>query len=257
MKRLWIMVAAVAVRCWAELLPGQGIEDERALKLLIPCDRDGAGASYAADLSSYGTKGTAEQNAFWTADYWQYDGDNDCVSWVNAKVSQNLGLQRTVPFTITAWVKLDDTSTGATILSKMLGSSSYRGWLFYVPNGSVSLMLRYDNPTGNRIWVQTSETLETGKWYYLVATYDGSVTAAGAQIYINGEAATMVTNTDALSNTIVTTATAAIGVIRSTNSNDLDGKVGELRVYKDRMLTQDEIRQRYHQGLRIIEQKGM
>lgn len=88
-------------------------------------------------------------------------------------------------FTFAAWVKLDDEKSGGTILSRMTDVPEGDGYQFAIAGGKLQLNLvkRWlDDSTR----VQTEQRLPLGRWVHVAATYDGSRTAAGIQLYIDG-----------------------------------------------------------------------
>jgi len=118
-----------------------------------------------------------------------------------------LNFEYNVPFSVACWIKTTSTG-GVIIMSKDLGSGTYRGWNFRVDGGGT---LRFDlNNTvpSNRAYryadsAVAAAAVNTGKWAHCVATYDGSATAAGIKLYNNGVERTTLTGADTLSATIV------------------------------------------------------
>ena len=95
------------------------------------------------------------------------------------------------PFSISIWVHPDKRATEGKSMT-IIGNSSgkhqiYRGWDLHLDtNGHVSARLISALPN-NYIQIKTKDTLEVGEWAHLLLTYDGSASASGLHLYINGE----------------------------------------------------------------------
>jgi len=142
------------------------------------------------------------------------------------------------PFSLAAWVKLTANSFHA-ILSKQsvkVGSTS-RGWVFYFDGGKLKLIHR--NAIGNEAWIESQSTYNDGDWHFVVATYDGSESAAtGMKIYVDGSSVVTTTIEDTLSATTQIGINCKIGV-RDTNLY-FDGKIDEPAIY-DRELSSGDV----------------
>lgn len=103
----------------------------------------------------------------------------------------------TTPFTISAWILPLSVTSGTLITSIPSGGGQFQGWEI-VWNGSpatFSFILSNAIST-NWIAVQGSIPIPNGAGQqptYVVATYDGSKTAAGVKLYVNGVLDTGVT----------------------------------------------------------------
>ena len=94
------------------------------------------------------------------------------------------------PFSVGAWVSLDDTTTWPKILGKFGGTDSTREWYFGVRSGDRPLLVLAEG--GNLpLRVADSGIPLPGAMNFLVATYDGgggATAADGITLYINGNA---------------------------------------------------------------------
>jgi hypothetical protein len=121
--------------------------------------------------------------------------------------------ERTQPFTLTAWARRSGTADSA-IVSKIDGSGAgLRGWEFgQVTSGQLRLRLENDSSIPNEIYVRsTNVVLTLDVWAHVAATYDGSSTAAGCILYVNGATVPMTTVFDGLSATILDDVSVLIG----------------------------------------------
>jgi hypothetical protein len=98
----------------------------------------------------------------------------------------------TTAFSISAWVTYTASGNWEIIAENMNGpySSSGAGILF-VKNNSNHLYVQIQNSNSNGIGIGSpGTTLTTGTLYFVVLTYNGSKTAAGTIMYVNGTAVT-------------------------------------------------------------------
>ena len=89
------------------------------------------------------------------------------------------------PFTISVWVKPASTE-GMAILSKMDESQSYRGYDLLLSGGKVEMHLVHSWPE-NAIKISSNAPLAPNEWHHIVATYDGSRTAAGIKLFVDSK----------------------------------------------------------------------
>tara|TARA_R110000772_G_scaffold54130_1_gene123494 strand:+ start:3573 stop:4310 length:738 start_codon:yes stop_codon:yes gene_type:complete len=149
-----------------------------------------------------------------------------------------------LPFTLCTWVKFD-VVTNCRFLSKSLSAGDLWEWTFGY-NGTLMFitMWNFDN-TGNRIRLDYTFTPTTATWYHIVVTYDGSETKEGLTMYANG--VSVGTQVDAGTYTGMTNRTQKlhIGTNSGFVSQALDGKMDEVKIYKNRELTQAEVTEMY------------
>lgn len=135
--------------------------------------------------------------------------------------------ERTDAFSTSFYVKT--TTTSASVIFGKMDNSANRGWaVFSAISGGLHLVLRNTNNT-NEIKI-TSSAVNDGNWHHIVITYDGSSSASGITVYIDGVYDSLTTDTDNLSATIVTNASMEI---LSRNAADLywTGSISNLIIY--------------------------
>ena len=154
------------------------------------------------------------------------DGSNEYIVVGNVAALQ---FERTNAFSLSAWVQLTSTGTRM-VCAKGSGSSGYS---LYVTNGQVFFDLVNAFPA-NTIEVRTGNVLlPTGAWTHLVATYDGSSTAAGVAIYFNGTSIPLTTNYDTLSASILNANAFDIG--RRSDGYYWGGGIDAVAVYNKQL----------------------
>ena len=152
---------------------------------------------------------------------------------------------RTNPFTLMAWVKTTSDGHGA-IIAKMNAGGSYRGYDIYYC-GSLT---DYCNPhtvkfhlehswSSNAItaYVSSGGMINDGIWHHVAATYDGSSSANGVKVYIDGVSQSLTLESDGLASTTDTTAPLLIG---SRNGGSyFSGFIDEAKVYSGALTGSD------------------
>ncbi len=86
---------------------------------------------------------------------------------------------------IAAWVRLEDNLEQGTIISYRGDDDGGRGWTLGFRHGAFVFALAAEKPSGpRRVGYLLSQTkIERGRWYFVVATYDGSA----MRLYVNGK----------------------------------------------------------------------
>ena len=140
------------------------------------------------------------------------------------------------PFSISVWIYMDDAS-GFDIISK---ADEYR-FLVTAAADKLALILE-DDSASNATIGRSSDTVLTsyeGEWIHIVATYDGSGSASGIKLYLNGA---RIDDTSGESGSYVamenTSSDVEIGFYSSAYA---DGKIDEVRIWNIAR-TKEEIR---------------
>jgi hypothetical protein len=184
---------------------------------------DEASGATAAD-SENGKTGTLVNGPVWTSGRLGYavdlDGVNDYVSLPPGVVA---GL---TDFTISAWVKLDGTSSNTRIFD--FGSDTSKYMELCPKSGSTGFM-RFEAVTGGAVErIDTTYTFPAGTWTHVALTLSGST----GTLYVNGTAvgsnAVMSINPSRLG---LDTTQNYIGKSQWSNDPYLNGSVDDFRVY--------------------------
>ena len=150
-------------------------------------------------------------------------------TWAGIANPGNFSFERTDSFSLSGWFKAASNSAG-TLLSKLPTSGLISGWALMQYTGSTnptfSLTLIGTSASNNAV-VETP-AVSTGTWHYVVATYSGTSSVAGINIYVDGVNQPLTTLQNTLTTTIVNAVTPAI-----------NGRAGPNHMTSDSM---DEIR---------------
>ncbi len=139
-------------------------------------------------------------------------------------------------FTLAAWINPEG-RTG-TVLSRMTDTDRADGYSLHLEGGKlqVNLVKRW---LDDAIRVETEATLAPGHWHHVAATYDGSRTAAGVKVYIDGRPAKLKVHLDDLNQSFRTKEPLRIGAGGGPSSR-FRGAIADVRVH-DRVLPAGEV----------------
>ena len=148
-----------------------------------------------------------------------------------------------LPFTISTWVNIASTS-GAYLLSNT--NESDDGWQFLLFSGGALHVILVQGGSLVTHVSGLAASFVTGIRQNLILTYDGSGTAAGLKLYVNGVAQSMTIETDSLGGaTVVPLAGNPLTIMAEPNGsegfeNNVAGTMDHLRIY-NRVLATGEI----------------
>ncbi len=161
----------------------------------------------------------------------EFDGNGDYLEITNSPSLNITGDQ----ITMTSWVYFDDVSGGPEIvLAKIVQNGQHVAPYFaynlcILSNGTPRLMLV---TSGSERRLPGSPNFESGRWYHMAGTYDGSEMV----LYVDGEvSATM----DATGNINEYDTPLLLG-INGGRTEPMDGRIDDVRIY-DHALDQTEI----------------
>ncbi len=160
-----------------------------------------------------------------------FDGVNDAVA-VGDPAS--LDFQTADAFSASAWVYPVATGGYQTILHKIDDTGSARnGYLLTLNNGTPELWLISDYGVSNYLVKASNATLTTGAWHLVSFSYDGSGTAAGVKIYVDGADVTGLSLVDSLAGAIDNNQPFEIGYRSVAAAQPFNGYIDDVRVYGD------------------------
>ncbi|MCK0157609.1 DUF1553 domain-containing protein [Cellulophaga sp. F20128] len=148
------------------------------------------------------------------------------------------------PFSVSVWVYLDKRipeKTMTVVGNSSVKSELYRGWDIHIDsNGQVSSRLISALPN-NYLHVKTNDSIPINEWTHLLMTYDGSKSASGLNIYINGKEKNQSITYSHLYKSMIPNAKGNLIVGKSlrgqTGDNGIfEGKIDELSIYNFEIL---------------------
>jgi Concanavalin A-like lectin/glucanases superfamily len=109
--------------------------------------------------------------------------------------------------------------------------------------------LIHDESQNNRLKVLSVNKLLDGQWHHCFVTYNGSSTAAGVTLYIDGRLARTIAVSNNLSQSIQVDAPFHIGMRRT--QFPFMGQIDDVRIYNHR-LSDQEVQELHEAGLRAL-----
>jgi hypothetical protein len=150
-------------------------------------------------------------------------------TWASLANPANFSFERTDSFSLSGWFKIASNSAG-TLLSK-LPSPPTAGWAFfqYAGSSAPTLALGLFGTGASTGALAETPAVTIGGWHYVVATYSGTSTVAGMNIYVDGVNLPLSTLENNLATSIVNAVTPAINGRAGPASESTD-TMDELRV---------------------------
>ncbi len=178
-----------------------------------------------------------------------FDGGNDYVSFGDI-----LDFERTDPFSIVAEIKTSQDGTQMEIVSKCRDSSPWDGYQLYVDGTRAGDPLEFalisDVAPSNYILVEGSTDMNDGAWHHVIITYDGSSSAGGVAIYVDGQADSVTVRQNTLSLTILNDIAFNIGS-RELGGLPFTGQISRVVIYP-RSLSANEASWLYHEPYSMV-----
>lgn len=153
--------------------------------------------------------------------------------------------RRSEPFSIALWVNIPQGLSEGVIFHKGIAERLYnfRGYHLYLKNNRLEVNLAYAAPS-NAIIRMTTADVPRDRWVHLTMTYDGSSSAQGLRLYVDGMESRLETIVDQLTKDILFKTETQPGLQLGAWDRGYglkDGKVDEVVVY-DRVLAPLEVR---------------
>jgi hypothetical protein len=182
----------------------------------------------AQDLSPKGYN----RAALYSGKALDFDGVNDVVEVAdNANLSFGNGTTDS-PFSITGYFNLDTLGANQVIAAKDGAGATNREYSLFVTSSNQLRFFIKNNGGVNQQSIDSDLVLESGKWYFVSATYDGrggSTAYQGLNIYVNAQLTEVSTFTaDPYTAMANTTAPFTAGVYAS---NWMNGQLSNIKVF--------------------------
>ncbi|MFC1756463.1 LamG domain-containing protein, partial [Patescibacteria group bacterium] len=171
-----------------------------------------------------------------------FDGDaGDGVD-----IGDNLDFDVADDFSICLW--FNEISTGSPLITKGQGGNpGYNGYVLDTSGsgGKVRFMLREDGDYVYYITQSSTPPASTGVWRHVCATYDGSNTIGGLNLYVNGIGDSVVVGDNGPAATFLSSYSLYIGR-RESGTSSFNGSIDEVHIY-NRDLSASEVTNLYEE----------
>lgn len=196
-------------------------------------NQNGIIVNNAPYVSSKGDRGTGTYAL-------NFNGTNQYVN-----LSNIADFERNDTFSVSLWFNASETGG---LIGKMLGAGTFQGWYIDVnANGFIDIYLMNSLGGDNYILVRESTDYIDKTWYNLIMTYDGSSTASGVKLYIDGILKSPSIQKDTLTATIKNSVNTQISG-RNGSNNIFNGSIDEVAIFYD-VLTQTAVTDIYNNGV--------
>jgi hypothetical protein len=150
-------------------------------------------------------------------------------------------------FTLSLWVKFDTIGISQPLINKY-NNTAVKGYYFLINNLN-QIRFGIQSQGGQTFQIRTTDTITSGVFYHIVATYDGSNTIGGLNIYINGNLANFnqIFNLPLISTLIDANQPLEIGRL-GTNFGYLNGLISSVRIWNTE-LSAGEVATEYNSGV--------
>ncbi|MGB8169338.1 MAG: DUF1553 domain-containing protein [Chthoniobacteraceae bacterium] len=134
------------------------------------------------------------------------------------------------PFSVAAWVNVPANFKEGAIVARMDDRKGLQGWDLFVQNGKFGAQLATAQPAAQIKIISKNATARAGNWQHVLVTYDGSGTAAGFRLFVDGKPQVAVTSGAPLKGSSVAAVPLRVGQ-RETKTRFEGGRVQDVRVY--------------------------
>lgn len=206
-------------------------------------------STIAADRSAYHAHGDAVGSATFESDGVVLNGSTNYVNVDNpTHLSFTSGGGNDLPFSVSAWVYVVD-ATRFPVAGKDNHGTPRREWnLTFLSTDK--LWSGVYNSDGSAYRGQESDRAFTSfqnTWFHVCGTYDGSKTAGGITLYVNGEVEPSHDLTDGTYNGMTATDTAFRVGVSGAEQFFANGSTSDVKVW-NRELTATEVKDLYNKG---------
>jgi hypothetical protein len=180
------------------------------------------------DLLEEGAKATGNLE-------WRDGGHSGRAPVFSENTSSEIGnvadFDKSQPFSVASWVKMPSTLTvPATIVGRLDDRKGRQGWELFVQGRSVGLQIFGLNPNGFIRALTRGALVDAGKSVHVLAMSDGSGTAGGVQVFVNGRSQSVVTQGEPLKGAVRTSVPLRVGR-GEVKSPLVGGQVQDVRVF--------------------------
>ena len=164
------------------------------------------------------------------------------------------GAEDTTAFkwTFDAWVRAANFDATQMIFASYSGGSSEQGVSIEIGSSRQIWMAATRGVASSYVFNSGFSTYfpNDDDWHHIAITYDQSLASANSELFIDGTLVDTIDKTGNAPSTSDSTEVLTVGARARTGDNSFTGDIDEVRIIKDTVMTQAEIRQAYEYGAR-------
>ena len=236
--RICISIAAIVVLLTLPAHCSLSAESDVTKGLLAYWSFDAGVGAYLTDESGNGLDGTIH-GATWTTGIagaaLEFNGSGDHVDFGDVLRNEAADSR-----SYSLWLRVEPPFDSRFVLAKQNNQGSGRGFNLQVhESGSVVFTLISDQ-AGDLLQVIGNRTVIDDEWHHVVFTYDGSASAAGVGLWVDGSPCGLGVSDDSLTGICVGSESFRMGCREQCTFNRFEGCLDEVRIY-DRVLSDQEV----------------
>jgi hypothetical protein len=191
----------------------------------------GSGTNWI-DLSGNGNNGTLVGATFSNSNSGiiSLNGVDNYIS-----VPDSISWNFTTSVTVECWIYINSYGPGGVMFMHQQNGTDVGGFEFWSQNNN---LIRFNKNSSENI-ITSSAVFSTGRWNHVVATVEGSI----GKIYLNS---TLVGGTSIATLPDDVSGQLRIGGYSNVGFYELNGKISQVRIYKNKSLSSSEVLQNYN-----------
>jgi hypothetical protein len=193
------------------------------------------------------TSGRGNDGVFYGGAYYDATEKSLEVPGTRGIIRKNINLPGgNIPLSASAWIKGNNwnTSLNDTIVCLGTNSTATGGGSFILRVNTDQMRINFEQSSN---YTEFSTTITNGRWYHVVATYDGGTSASGRKLFIDGvEIAQTSTDGTITGVNLPVNPDFAVGM-RTDISGYINGSISNFKLY-DTALTAEEVKTLYDMG---------
>lgn len=176
----------------------------------------------------------------------QFDGTNDYIDALDHNDFSPVG----TPFSVAAWVQLVGENSAVEFEIANKYATNQIEWAFFISSDALYFNL-WDNVNGGNIGRKDTNDYslyeDSGSYIFVVATYDGSNTSAGVNLYLDGDDCDCADEENGSYSCLANTTSTLQMAYRSGSPNKASGMIDNVMVF-DEELTAAQVLRLYNDG---------
>jgi hypothetical protein len=149
---------------------------------------------------------------------------------------------RDQPFSVSLWVRIADKPTDGVLVHRARADGKSEAWKFVLmAGGKLRFVMQTADGKSKVELVSRTPVVKPGKWYHVVATYNGTSTVEGLRFFVDGADPVIIPQDARLAASIAGPGRLVVAGATSAGERFTGGGIQDVRVY-DRQLSATDVR---------------